>query len=96
MVLVGTGAGALGASPGRTPGAGLRPWLDSLSLRGGSASPFSFGFFSRSPRAASASRDSDSEDDADGDALLRERHRAAAAAAAGAGARRGGRAEADM
>ena len=84
VVLVGTGAGALGASPGRTPGAGLRPWLDSLSLRGGSASPFSFGFFSRSPRAASASRDSDSEDDADGDALLRERHRAAAAAAAGA------------
>ena len=84
VVLVGTGAGALGASPGRTPGAGLRPRLDSLSLRGGSASPFSFGFFSRSPRAASASRDSDSEDDADGDALLRERHRAAAAAAAGA------------
>jgi len=78
VVLVGTGAGALGASPGRTPGAGLRPWR---SLRGGSASPFSFGFFSRSPLA---SRDSDSEDDADGDALLRERHRAAAAAAAGA------------
>ena len=78
VVLVGTGAGALGASPGRTPGAGLRPWR---SPRGGSASPFSFGFFSRSPLA---SRDSDSEDDADGDALLRERHRAAAAAAAGA------------
>jgi len=82
VVLVGTGAGALGASPGRTPGAGLRPWR---SPRGGSASPFSFGFFfseSRSPRTVR--RDSDSEDDADGDALLRERHRAAAAAAAGA------------
>ena len=65
VVLLGTGAGALGASPGRTPGAGLRPWLFS--------SPFSFG------RGGSGSRDSDSEEDLDGDALLQERHRAAAA-----------------
>ena len=67
VVLVGTGAGALGASPGRTPGAGLRPWLFS--------SPFSFG----RRRFFFGSRDSDSEEDADDDALLRERHRAAAA-----------------
>ena len=70
VVLVGTGAGALGASPGRTPGAGLRPWLFS-------SPPFSFG--RRRRRFFFGSRDSDSEEDADGDALLRERHRAAAA-----------------
>ena len=57
VVLLGTGAGALGASPGRTPGAGLRPWLFS--------SPFSFG------RGGSGSRDSDSEEDLDGSAPTR-------------------------
>ena len=65
VVLLGTGAGALGASPGRTPGAGLRPWLFS--------SPFSFA------RGGSVRRESDSEEDLDGDALVQERHRAAAA-----------------
>ena len=82
VVLVGTGAGALGASPGRTPGFGLRPWLAASF-----ASPFAFSSSSSRGARHRVSRDSDSEDDADGDALLRERHRAAAAAAA-ASARR--------
>ena len=67
-VLLGTGAGVVGGSAGRTPGAGLRPW------RSMGASPFGPGsLFGLVGRAAAASRrDEDDRDDArdDDDAAL--------------------------
>lgn len=68
VLLVGTGAGAVGKSPGRTPGAGLKPWR----LLEAAVSPF---------RWRSGGRDDDSDDDFDGDALREQRAHAAAVAA---------------